>query len=611
MIDYDTFTTIRNEMFPDRKFHNKQTEFFDYALNQINSDRDTDRITVLSARCGLGKSTFLQVLVQCWLKQNAERGLIIVTDNLERLSEFNSSDNRIAYLTAENKATEIKRQVYCPVLLMSTQRFSQCDNLDMFLTYQEHGKKLKRDTIIFDEAPYLYRTDRLGIDELDIVHAALNGGISDLCNPVDKGWLLEQYDLFREYLINKIISLEWQRPKTTYLYWRDPERDSISENDTKFFDIIKKYMPEINPKYPTVKRILEDMLYVMKNGCIFKSFKLNDGNDYSKGFIVFRDLHERYLLGDGVKTFIFDATAKMSEQYPFYASWLTMLDCDQFNVPLDWMHIHLIDVNTTRNALLMKSDKDEKLSAIKKYIQDLSVDPNDSLLISYKPLIENGDFLDIGFDEKNSRYFGNTRGHNNSMDKHTYFQVGCNRQTDINYLILLLLANEDFEMSVRDGYIDVESSIAQFDDLLRHELVDSIMCAELTTDFVQNVFRTKARNIDNTDRIDVYLFYKESDNLMTELQCAFGRLKAKITVDTLEELDLSKILNRKSKTETNAQKIVKWIEVQPKGRKFDIKEFLAETGLSDKNFKVTKKKNPTLQRKFDSMKVGKGKYIIR
>ena len=197
------------------------------------------------------------------------------------------------------------------------------------------------------------------------------------------------------------------------------------------------------------------------------------------------------------------------------------------------------------------------------------------------------------------------------MDKHTYFQVGCNRQTDINYLILLLLANEDFEMSVRDGYIDVESSIAQFDDLLRHELVDSIMCAELTTDFVQNVFRTKARNIDNTDRIDVYLFYKESDNLMTELQCAFGKLKAKITVETLEELDLSKILNRKTKSETNAQKIVKWIEVQPKGRKFDIKEFLAETGLSDKNFKVTKKKNPTLQRKFDSMKVGKGKYIIR
>ena len=104
MIKKQTFDNNLKEQFKFRSFHKKQLDFFNQALKQINIDRDTNRLTVFSARCGLGKSTFLQILIKSWLTDNENRGLIIVTDNLKRLKEFNDeSDKRIAYLTGENK----------------------------------------------------------------------------------------------------------------------------------------------------------------------------------------------------------------------------------------------------------------------------------------------------------------------------------------------------------------------------------------------------------------------------------------------------------------------------------------------------------------------------
>ena len=113
MVKVETFNKNKELLYSKRKFHLKQIEFFNYVLDVMNSDRDTDTITVFPARCGLGKTTFLRIFIKSWLTDNKNRGLIIVTDNLRRLSELNDeNDNRIAYLTAENKSTEIIRQSF-------------------------------------------------------------------------------------------------------------------------------------------------------------------------------------------------------------------------------------------------------------------------------------------------------------------------------------------------------------------------------------------------------------------------------------------------------------------------------------------------------------------
>ena len=267
MIKRETFELNKERLCKKIKFHPKQNEFFNFALDTINNDTDIEKITVFPARCGLGKTTFLRVLIKSWLADNKNRGLIIVTDNLQRLSELNDeNDNRIAYLTAQNKATEIIRQNYCPILLISTQRYFQMDSIEPFLTYRDGEHTYHRDTVIFDETPYFYCNGEIGIDELNILHSALNGGITDLYNQEEKEWALEQYNTFRAKMIDTLNSLEQSRNRTTYLFYR-PEFDSITDDDSRFYSIISD--SDIVIKYKATKKILSDIDYFVHNGGFF------------------------------------------------------------------------------------------------------------------------------------------------------------------------------------------------------------------------------------------------------------------------------------------------------------------------------------------------------
>lgn len=610
MIKIDTFFRMLERIYPNRKLHPKQIDFLKFALNEVNTDRDTDKITVFPARCGLGKSTyFLKVLVKSWLAENTDEGLIIVTDNLERLAVLDDvDDNRIAFLTAENKATEIFRQNYCPVLLISTQRYFQMDSIEPFLTYRVNGKAYKRKTVIFDESPYFRKNTEIGIDHLNLLHSALNEGITDLCNADDKKWALEQYDTFRNKMIDIINGLEQRRNQTTYLYY-SPEFDHITDDDTRFLTIVESFA-EINSKYPKARQIVSDLLCLVENGGFFSSSKLRDNNTYHKGFIVTHDYREKFMLGKDIKTFIFDATANISELYPYDAEWLKILNCDDFTVPLDFMKVHLININTSRNSLINQSDRGSRLAAIKGYLKRLSLDVDDSLFITYKTLLENDIFRDLGFTTDNALYFGNTKGFNSEKDKHTLVQVGLNRQTGINYLLNFLSNNEDFSMRVKYDIRDVDLNIAELDNLMKSDIVDSYTCAEITADLVQNIFRTKARDLNNRDRIDVYLFCRATDNLKIELKYALERFGATVEVEGFECFQEEKIKRRKG--DSVAKRILTWLDEQSNNREFIIEEMLSEVGIEAKNFKIAKKNNSFLKDKFDRMKMPntRGKYKV-
>lgn len=608
MIKAETFEAHKNRIYPNRKFHNKQKDFFKLALDQINDNKDLERMTVFPARCGLGKTTFLRILIKSWLADNKDRGLIIVTDNLQRLSELNDeNDYKIAYLTAQNKATEIIRQNYCPILLISTQRFFQMESIEPFLSYKVGDTEFERDTVIFDETPYFFEDGEIGIEELNVLHSALNEGLTDLVDGETKKWVLDQYDIFRNRMIEIIKSLEMERNRTTYLFYR-PTDGNITDDDKRLYELLNANH-DIFKKHPNAKRILEDIEYFIKNGGFFSSFKLKDNNTYHKSFMIRKSFLHKFLLGK-VKTFVFDATADISELYPYDADWLELLDCKEFNVPLNFLNIHIININTSRNALLVKNDKHTKTDAIKDYITKVVSDTDDTLLISYKALLDDSRFDDIGFSKSNSLYFGNTKGFNHKRDCHTLIQVGLNRQSDIKYLLNFLSNNDDFELRVKNDITDVQRNIKEIDTLLKSDLINSYMSAEVVADFIQNLFRTKARDIFNEEQVNVYLFAKKNENLMMELNYALGQNGAHIDITELDDLKIAKIENRKG--ETKAKQVLGWLKRQPQGAMFNITEMFNELGFNNDDFKAVKRANKVIKDKFDEMKIPgtRGKYLV-
>lgn len=609
MIKLTTLRKNLDSIYDDRKFNEKQISFFKFALEQINNDRSTETITVFPARCGLGKSTFLKALLKSWLEDNTDSGLIIITDNLTRLNELNDeTDRRIAYLTSENKETEILRQAYCPVLLISTQRYFKMDSIDQFIHYYDNGVAKTRETIIFDESPYFYEDSEIGIAEINMLHSALNDGISDLCNTNDKQWIINQFDLFRLNFIEVINSLEQKLNKTTYLFYQ-PDSDRITEDDIRFYSILENNT-DVYRKYPQVMKILFDLDEFLNNGGFFCSFKLRDNNDYHKSFMVRHSYLAKFKLGGEIKTFIFDATADVSEMYPIGAEWLNVLDCSDFNVPLDFLKVHLVDVNTSRNALINKESKDKTLKAIKDYISEKATDRDDTLFVTYKVLLESREFDEIGFTLDNSLYFGNSKGFNDSREKHNYIQVGLNRQSDIKYLLNLISNDDVQEYQIKDeNILNIQKNIAAMDSLLRSDLVDSYRCAEVCADFLQNLFRTKARDIENRDEINVYLFCKNSENMQMELQYWLAREGATIEVVELESLKKDKITNRRG--ETKPKIILNWLDRQPQGFEFTISEMLNKLEISSNQFKTVKRGNKYIKTMFDRMKVAGKRGLYR
>lgn len=94
---WDDFTTY----LPQHNFDEKQTQFFKDAFEIITHDRNTNKVTCFSPRCGIGKSTFIHTFMHCCIGnfffegRHEPQGLVVITDSIKRLEELsNSKKNR-------------------------------------------------------------------------------------------------------------------------------------------------------------------------------------------------------------------------------------------------------------------------------------------------------------------------------------------------------------------------------------------------------------------------------------------------------------------------------------------------------------------------------------
>lgn len=623
---------IRNyisRMYPDRDFTQKQIDFFKCAFERFKTDNDTSRITVFPARCGLGKSTLIQMYIMYCI--NHDRGIVVVTDSIKRLETIknnveqantferfiNSNREHISLITAENVNEEMQLQRYKPILLVTTQRFFSADTatIKSYLDYEWNGEKSKRKQIIFDEKPYFYDVVKIGIHELNCLDSALNDGITDKCQPNDKEWILGQFKTLDNYLRNEINHLEYTRKTDTYLYWTNEYKTTLSDDDRRFYGIVNVNYETIYKIYPKAKETLQLIGRLLVEGGFFKSAKATERNSkniwrkYEKYFFLIQDYTEKYLLNDAsrVKVFVFDGTAEISYLYNELLDMFDVVGCDEFNVPLDYMHIHLIDVNTSKNALaLTNANRENRIIAIKNYLKKQQLNLQDTLLVTYRTLLDEGVFNDIEF--QNKGYFGNMKGFNDYSGLHNIVQIGMNRQPDINYVLATFFTQPEYYEYAKKRYYD-GSCVEWFDELQED---NEVMYSELSADTIQNIYRTAARYYDNTAPVNVYLFFnvRYMGGIINDLRYEFERNGAHLYIEELPELQEIKAKNRKSANgETVVQKILHWVETQPNERMFSSADIIAELGITTMQLKNVKHNSRVVREKLAELKIpGCNKY---
>lgn len=629
--DYYKLLQVVNKMMPDLKLIDLQKDFFQYFLEIVKNTKG-NQIEAIPGRCGLCKTTLIKAWIQILL-ENPYEGAIIITNSIDRLTELRYQDgnnrddtfeelyvknmDKIALMTSSNKNTEEKAQRYKPILLMTSQRYSNLDRAQIknYLTYEYDGNKCKRKIVVFDEAPEFFSFDYLGDSDLNNVDTALRNGITDLCNKEEKDWILAQWESFREYIQKQFREFEYIRSRNTYKYWRDENKSSITEDDDRFFSVIEEYQSTMRKSVWSCMDSLDKCRTLIKNGAILSVTKAANKDQYCKTFVVIRNKINNYLLGKDTKVIILDATASISEKYNGFDERIVLhtTDCERFNVRLDWMDVKIVDVNTSRNALLAKESADRTKEIIIDYLKKQNLSPNDTLFATYKVLHDQHDFEELGY--KNCNYFGNMRGFNRYNQLHNYVQVGVNRQRDINYLAMLLNNQPEYINYALNYKDDTEKNIQFFDKLINSSEVAEIRDAEIAADTIQNIFRICARNLDNTDPVKIYLFFntKQYRGLIEELEYNLKKLGAKIEFVKLSAISDDKIKRRKTVDgkESIAQMVLSWLKELPSGTEFTRKDLLDGIGISDKQFEKSRANNKELKNKMDGLKVARGKYKIQ
>ena len=620
------FMSTLKTMFPDRTFSKVQTDFFEHCLNILRTDTDTEKITVLPYRCGIGKSTLLQAYVQASLN-NSDYGMIIVTDRVSRLKSLKYYDkaaedlesddwdrfyvangNKICVIHEGNRDIALEEQSYKPILMMTTQRYFQMDSgkLSEFLTFNSNGRVAKRRLIIFDEEPSFCAIHKIQSKEIGIISSSLKDGIDDTCKVEDKQWIISQFDSFAEKLNYALSEVEYSSNRNVYT-WYFHDRDSFTDDDTRFFRILNLYERQIRRHDRMVWQYIEDLKLILKNGALLIATKVKAKDSFDRAFLVIKDFRDNFFLDNpNVKVFVLDGTADISPKYSEYTDYVNVVDCSNYNTRLDWMHIHLVDVNTSRNALINKDASDEMKKIIVEFIRDKHLQERDTLLVSYKILMDSGFF---NFSNCSKGYFGNLRGYNNYRYCHNYVQIGMNRQRDTYYLTMLLFQMPEYAEYMRNK--SEAERVSYIDKLLADDVIREMVNQECCSDTIQNIYRIAARDIDNLQDVNIYLFYdaKYYSLVQCDLQNAFGKYGASIVTEKIPELTIRKIRNRKTCGEKSvAQKIIDWIDCVCDGEVFATKQICDDLGISTKQFHKAKDKNNGLKQMLKIMSVSKGKF---
>lgn len=589
--------------------HEELVSFLD---DIIASKTDDSTITVIPLRCGLGKSTYLESLIKRRIDSSCTDGMIIVTDNIERLSRFISDNQKsVCMLTADNISEEIRLQAYKPILLMTTQRFFNLtrDEVSIFLQYQGGV----RTEIIFDEKPYLYEYTTVTIETFNDVDTALQQYIDDTANQNEKNWCIGEWQQLRQHIQQQMTCYEKLAPDRNQFYlFHVGSQASMTSDDARFFKFVAANKNALNKYRSNIYKSVLAVYKIITEGAIFACSKRSSGK-YQNYFALMLDNTDK-LLNLGAKVFIFDGTADISPMYD--GDYIDLVECSQFNPSLNNLTINCVDASTSKSELCSNRQKAKQTcAAILSYIERLEQNE--------PPVIFTYSDVEKFFSGYQTEHFGNIKGRNDFNQSHNIIQIGLNRFPPLVYFLQRSVF-DDAELEMMKSQVQtIEQNISVCTKCLTLNSTVPLDTKvpnfdifgieyDLLEDFEQNLYRSAIRNIDNTDNVTYTIFFNTNAyyDLVELLRWRYGSLGATINlVETPTELQLLKISERKAEKPTQAQQILAWVNSQPKGTIFKLQTMLSELELSSKQFDKVKSKNTGIAQLFKVMATGsKGYY---
>lgn len=587
-------------------------------------------VTAFPIRCGAGKSTAIRSLIP-EIARSGE-GIIIVTDRIKRLEDYVSGDiviekwvednqNKIALLTSENYKQEINRIQYCPILLMTTQRYFHCDpkTWEKYLKWNDGSGVMKpRISVVIDEKPIFFCHEVLNMKSIANVLAALASGLDDMGDQNEKSWCIGEFSQFQSYFYKTLENLQQEVTdafpnKDSMIYCSLPfDKSSITSNDERFFRTIERNVTKLNeenPKACATLFLLRDIM-APKNPSenktkerTFYYFRRRSSGKYESCFLITKLYHHRISV-DGVNTVILDATANVAPEYAIYQKQhpdqFQIINCDQFDARTDHCTINFIDVPTSRSTLSRNSDSTKALMRIIK--DDVAKRSGEQAVIfTYSQIINQ-------FEGYSAQYLGNIRGYNDWRNADTINQIGLMR-LPAHFLFLTSIVeggdNAQFWTEIKGlDKIETRDIIKKY---MRHNKnTDMVMDRTIVEDLVQNIFRGTIRNINpqNGNRPYTYNVYCNTTEYKTmiDLLCSlhvlqtanFYRLPSPLTFGLYQSLVRK---NRKSKhNDTTPKRIIYWLSHREVGKEFYSKDMLAGVGISAAQLNYTKKSNSDIKK---------------
>lgn len=608
----------------------QQLQFAKDMFNLIATDVDTSKVAVIPGRCGIAKSTFIRSLASYYstydhfeYREDAAIGIIIVTDQLERLAEYQEKPHHVqsiwgdekniksmekysTYISSDSKVKSaiqlLIESQYKPTVLLSTQRyFSMPDEQrEMLFEYyyvdcKKQKIKQKREILIFDEKPYFTDTLKIEVRNFNDCSTALQNGIPENSkNREDKDWILKEYRLFRSKMENLLREKEKTSVNADYFYWREKDTTDITSDDKRFFELLEKHKTAIAKEYQNALTDLRAFKLLMTDGAFFITKKKNKHQEYETYFELYRDNRNKFYLNQNkIKCFVFDATSDIDPDYP--TDYIHMVNCNQYNIPLN-LKINLLDVPSSKSQIVNGDNAESQICAIYKTIRSYCFQQGfgNTLIVTYMTIKDK--FKSSDFDVL---YFGNIKGSNEFCNYTKFAHVGNNRFDPFAYFIKLIAKNpkvlDSLKMQNEEKSREhINATMKMANGLFHSSDMNNIMFRSISADFEQNIFRTAIRNFNNTAQVVVYVFWncKTFETLNNMIIARYEPFKVEFQYMGVPlETQKAKTENRKSKngTQTNSQKILHWYEERKKGDVFKLSEMLDELKITNDDLKNAKK----------------------
>lgn len=604
--------------------HPKQIKFAEQLTDLFYNDKNKDIVNVITARCGMGKTELIKVLLDnlvnsyTWFGKTPSReyileeyGAIVITDSIERLediSKVEGIEDRCYLMKFDNDDIEIncrktfnekiKEQFKFPILLMTTQKYFKMSAKEREFMYT--WAKGTREVCLMDEKPILYNETIVDEKFLSEIRIALH----ECFEGEDKNYLLDTFDKIYNDLdyIRKNYSSNYEtmwlkNSKETLLFSKD--------DDEKFFTILAN-----NVKRNVYENVLE-LKRIYTDGCLFVNKKCKE-QDNIRQFILLNDNSNKFDT-DNCKYHILDATAYNDIDYMINKNLFKYIEVDDKKENQD-INIHHITFGASQNKL----KKDPKtIEVISKWINS---NFDDNVLVStYGKKSGIYQKFKTQLKTNNIAYYGAIKGKNNWQQLKDMVHIGFNRQSDIVYLLTYIYLKKKYN---EWNSMDNDNIKSHIDNLLSMEkgiftdlYMQVIMRSKILIDTEQNIMRIKCRHFSNTEICNIFIvtgaYYNNIHNGYIERLCK--KLNAKLISylpnDFAEySTDIRKAIEGKEKT--NPQILKQCLQRLEKDKIIKMKDIIELSGLTRNQIKECKKSNSYIKEWFNIHKGKKrGSYI--